>query len=102
MSFRLPIFAVTLALFGALSARPASAQIYAWRDANGTLVLSDRKIGANARTYEVPNSAGFRSTRPLTSLADRSQYEPLIQQYASQYSIAPDLVRAVIQVESGF
>ena len=43
----------------------ADAQIYAWRDAKGTLVLSDRKLDASARTYEVPGAPEFRSTRPL-------------------------------------
>lgn len=89
--------------FGALLlAVPAHAQIYAWRDANGTLVLSDRKTNPDARTYEVANASGFRATRPVASLQFREQYEPMILAHAARYSLAPELVRAVIQVESGF
>src|SRR5918994_3204995 len=80
----------------------ADAQIYAWRDANGTLVLSDRKLDANARTYEVAGAPAFRSTRPLARRAVRERFEPLVQEHASRNNLRPDLVRAVIQVESGF
>jgi soluble lytic murein transglycosylase-like protein len=80
----------------------ADAQIYAWRDANGTLVLSDRKLDSNARTYEVAGAPAIRSTRPLAPRAIREQFEPLVQEHASRNNLRPDLVRAVIQVESGF
>lgn len=94
------IFLLTL---GALVlAVPAQAQIYAWRDANGTLVLSDRKTNPEAKTYAIAGATGFRSTRPVVSSKYRDQYEPMIQNHAARYSLAPELVRAVIQVESGF
>jgi soluble lytic murein transglycosylase-like protein len=80
----------------------ADAQIYAWRDANGTLVLSDRKLDANARTYEVAGAPAIRSTRPLAPRTIRQQFEPLVQEHAARNNLRPDLVRAVIQVESGF
>jgi soluble lytic murein transglycosylase-like protein len=86
----------------ALLASPADAQIYAWRDANGTLVLSDRKLDQNARTFAVPDAPGIRSTRPMASPAARDRYEPLIMEHAARHSLRPALVRAVIQVESGF
>jgi soluble lytic murein transglycosylase-like protein len=85
-----------------LLASPASAQIYAWRDANGTLVLSDRKLDAQARTFAVPDAPGIRSTRPVAARTVRNRYEPLILQHAARHSLRPELVRAVIQVESGF
>jgi soluble lytic murein transglycosylase-like protein len=80
----------------------ADAQIYAWRDANGTLVLSDRKLDAGARTFEVAGAPAFRSTRPLAPRTIRERFEPLVQEHASRNNVRPDLVRAVIQVESGF
>jgi soluble lytic murein transglycosylase-like protein len=80
----------------------AEAQIYAWRDGNGTLVLSDRKLDANARTYEVPGAPAFRSTRPLATRTVRERFEPLVLEHASRNKVRPDLIRAVIQVESGF
>lgn len=93
---------IALACVPALLASPAEAQIYAWRDGNGTLVLSDRKLDSAAQTYAVPDAVGIRSTRPSASRAIRERYEPLIRDYASRQALRPDLVRAVIQVESGF
>lgn len=86
----------------ALLARPAEAQIYAWRDASGTLVLSDRKLESTAATYEVPDAPQIRSTRPAGSPLVRARYEPIIQEQSLRHSLRADLVRAVIQVESGF
>src|SRR5215470_16505961 len=80
---------------------PARAQIYAWRDVNGTLVLSDRKLSDGALTYAVPDAPGIRATTPLES-ANREDYELLVQEHARRQSLRPELVRAVIQVESGF
>lgn len=78
----------------------ASAQIYAWRDASGTLVLSDRKLDAPTEVYAVPEAPTYRVTRPLS--AGARQYEALVQDFASRESLRPELVRAVIQVESGY
>ena len=81
----------------------ADAQIYAWRDASGNLVLSDRKHdGATIKTYAVPDAPAIRSTRPVASRTVREEFEPLVQEYARQHGVRADLVRAVIQVESGF
>jgi soluble lytic murein transglycosylase-like protein len=96
------IRAFALACAAGLLASPAEAQIYAWRDATGTLVLSDRKLDASAQTYAVPEAQGIRSTRPPVARAVRERYEPLIREHASRHALRPDLVRAVIQVESGF
>lgn len=93
---------LALGCTAALLATPAEAQIYAWRDANGTLVLSDRRLDAAARTYAVPESPGIRSTRPPASDTVRERYEPIIRHHAERQALRPDLVRAVIQVESGF
>ena len=83
---------------------PASAQIYSWRDANGTLVLSDRRPPTApdaVRSFEVPRSQTIRATRYVA--ADRSRpYEDLIIENARQQGVRPDLVRAVMQVESAF
>jgi soluble lytic murein transglycosylase-like protein len=85
-------------------ALPASAQIYSWRDANGNLVLSDRRpqaAGDAVRSYEVPKSQAIRATRYVA--ADRSRpFESLILEHARDQGVRPDLVRAVMQVESAF
>jgi soluble lytic murein transglycosylase-like protein len=84
------------------SARRAEAQIYSWRDASGREIFSDRAPAGSAtgRTFAVPGSA-LRSTRPVVE-GYRNRYDGLIDQAAAKYSVRPDLVRAVIQVESGF
>ncbi len=82
--------------------RHADAQIYAWRDANGTLVLSDRKLDANAAVYEVPGAPAYRTTTPAAPPSRGGRFETLVQEHASRQSLRPELVRAVIQVESGF
>jgi soluble lytic murein transglycosylase-like protein len=80
---------------------PAHAQIYAWRDVNGTLVMSDRKLSEGAMTYAVPAAGGIRTTR--TATAEFSHlYDSLVLEHAQRQSLRPELVRAVIQVESGF
>jgi soluble lytic murein transglycosylase-like protein len=92
----LPIFVATLLL-----TLPAHAQIYAWRDVNGTLVMSDRKLSEGAMTYAVPAAGGIRTTR--TATAEFSHlYDSLVLEHAQRQSLRPELVRAVIQVESGF
>ena len=80
----------------------ADAQIYAWRDARGNLVLSNRRLDAGAVTYAVPNAPAVRSTRPAAPGTVREQFEPLVQEHTARHNLRPDLVRAVIQVESGF
>lgn len=83
---------------------PALAQIYAWRDASGQLILSDRKVDGTAvtTTYAVPESSAFRATRAPAANDVRAKFEGLVQEHAALQGIRPDLVRAVIQVESGF
>lgn len=95
---------VALALCGCASA--ASAQIYTWRDANGNLVLSDTAPADNSpaalHTYQVANtSAPVRVTRPVSGRY-RDDYDDLIVEHARAQGVRPDLVRAVIQVESGY
>ena len=80
----------------------ADAQIYAWRDANGTLVLSDRTIDAPTDVYKVEGAPSYVTTRPVEPSSNRELYEPLVQEHATRQSLRPELVRAVIQVESGY
>lgn len=81
---------------------PARAQIYSWRDANGNLVLSNRRPqGAPARSYAVSETQSVRTTRYAT--VDRSRaYDDLIREHAREQGVRADLVRAVMQVESAF
>ena len=90
--------ALTLVLWPAT----ASAQIYAWRDANGTLVLSDKAKDPSARTYSASPTVDttVRTTRPLSKRA--AQYQDLIEEHAWLNTVSVDLVRALIQAESAF
>lgn len=100
-SFKLP-FILALGACCLAAAVPASAQIYAWRDDNGHLVLSDRARGSTTpRAYSVPRTETVRATRFVP--ANRSAlYDELIQEHAQLNHVRTDLVRAVVQVESGF
>jgi soluble lytic murein transglycosylase-like protein len=82
----------------------AEAQIYTYRDASGTLVLSDRAPAGTAgvRTFEAANTTEpVRVTRPV-SRSYKGDYDDLIVKYAGEYGIRANLVRAVVQVESGY
>ena len=83
-------------------AHDADAQIYTWRDANGTIVLSDRRIDGPTEIHEVEGAPAFRTTTPAALPVRLAPYEPLVVEHASRHAIRPELVRAVIQVESGF
>ena len=92
-------------LFLCAWAPAAEAQIYALREADGTLVLSDKPLGPNARTYAVQGASG--SIRTVTSggraVSVRSTlYDSAIEEHAAAHRVRPELVRAVIQVESAF
>jgi soluble lytic murein transglycosylase-like protein len=80
----------------------ADAQIYAWRDANGTLVLSDRAIDAPTDVYQVAGAPKYVTTRPVEDAEEDDRFGSLIHEHANRQSLRPELVRAVIQVESGF
>lgn len=71
------------------------------RDANGTIVLSDKPLGPGARTFPVTRTAGFRATRQADTVSE-SRYHDLIESHSSVRGLRPELVRAVIQVESAF
>jgi soluble lytic murein transglycosylase-like protein len=94
----------TAALFFAVWPAPANAQIYAWRDANGTLVVSDRVIDQPTDVYQVEGAPRYVSTTPVAAEATsaRELYEPYVLEYSNRHSLRPELVRAVIQVESGY
>jgi hypothetical protein len=81
----------------------SSAQIYSWRDGNGHLVLSNRKpvIGEPEQSYAVPKAESVRTTRYVAAERGRV-YEELISEHARLNGVRPDLVRAVMQVESAF
>jgi soluble lytic murein transglycosylase len=96
--------ALTLVLLGAVPAT-SSAQIYSWRDANGNLVVSNRRPAGAApettRTFAVALAPTVRATRYAAPLQTRL-YDDLIAQFSRVNGVREDLVRAVVQVESAF
>lgn len=78
----------------------AVAQIHAWRDAAGHLVLSDHPKDAAAPTFAV-GTTGFRTTTPPPARRSKA-FDGLIAEHASQHGVRADLVHAVIQAESAF
>jgi soluble lytic murein transglycosylase-like protein len=97
---------LAIALVGMVSP-PAAAQIYSWRDASGTLVLSDRPLSEEARPVTAVHAGPARhdrSTRtsPAAGPLRVTSYASLIDEHARRHDVRPDLVRAVIQVESAF
>ena len=80
----------------------ASAQIYAWRDANGTLVLSDRELNTPTKIYEVEGAPSYRTTTADDRAATAPRFDDFVLAHAQRHSLRPELVRAVIQVESGY
>jgi soluble lytic murein transglycosylase-like protein len=85
-----------------VAAAPASAQIYAIRDENGVLTLSDKPLGPGAQTYAVRGAVSIRTTRGAVTAVRSSRWDDVIDHHAREHGIRPDLVRAVIQVESAF
>src|SRR5438477_2047416 len=93
-----------LAVLAALGwAATAQAQIYSWRDANGTLVVSNRRPTNvdEMKTFEVPKAAAVRATRYVAA-SRTNLYDDLIAEHSRAQGVRADLVRAVMQVESGF
>jgi len=91
---------ISLAAFAV--AAPTSAQIYSWKDGNGNLVLSDQpKDGATPHVYDVPKAAHVRATNYVPPTRSH-RYDALIVDHANRNNVRPDLVRAVIQVESAY
>lgn len=83
------------------SATTAEAQIYTWRDDAGSLVLSNRRPGSELRTFAVPETMAIRTTQTATA-SGSGRFDNLINEHAARNGVRTDLVRAVVQVESGF
>ncbi len=101
--FSIRLLAIVLVLIATSSV--ARAQIYSWRDASGTLVLSDKApadAAVDVRTFKVPHAGAQVLVTKPTSREYRDTYDDLIVQHAQAQNLRPDLVRAVVQVESGY
>ncbi len=84
------------------SPRAEQPQIYTWHNENGTLVLSDRPDADTADTFVTAAADTIRTTRAVPPLTDTQRFDQTIERHAARLQIRPDLIRAVIQVESGY
>jgi soluble lytic murein transglycosylase-like protein len=101
MSFKGIRFSAVVICAWLLVPATAEAQLYTWRDASGTLVVSQEPKDPSAKLYVVRNSPSMRTTR--ASVSKRAEaYDDLIVHNATEHNISADLVRAVIQAESAF
>ncbi|MEO8360674.1 MAG: transglycosylase SLT domain-containing protein [Vicinamibacteria bacterium] len=83
-----------------LAVPDASAQVYLRRNSSGVLEATDSPESSEFRLRfsakgVLIHSRGFRSRR-------RPEFDPYIEDAASKFDVNPDLIRAVITVESAF
>jgi soluble lytic murein transglycosylase-like protein len=94
-----------LTVAACLHAVPAQADIYAWRDEQGRLVLSKQPAppGVAVRTFAVHGNDGLRTTSAEGSAMPlERRLHATVADHAARHALDPDLVRAVIRVESGW
>ena len=83
--------------------RPAEAQIYSWRDAKGTLVVSNRQLDPSAKQLKLPSAPRVRAPKVVAAQRRRgAEYDGFINEQAVAHGVRPELIRGVIQAESNF
>lgn len=99
------LFLVVAAFLAASAAIPARADVYAWKDKDGRLVVSDRPGGPGIQhaTYSVRGVETIRTTRADARTAHtRADLHAIADRHAETHAVSPALVRAVIQAESAW
>ena len=99
MSRVLVTFVATIVLAG--SAGAAEAQIYTWRNADGVLILSDTPLTPTVATVQVGGTTAVRADHLAPAVPSHS-LSAIVLREAARQGVRPELVRAVIQVESAF
>ena len=96
--------ALAVVVLCAVTPALAHAQLYSWTDASGRLIISDRPQAEGARTYSVAYVGASYGVAKGPSAPKRriTEFDDLIVENATQHSLHPDFVRAVIQAESAF
>lgn len=113
---RLALFSIVL-----LSVSPLEAEIYKYRDAQGGVHFSDKPITKSrlrlewrSAKYDWPTTgskskksslkAGIRRSKwnPKAFRKRRAKFSPMISAAAKKVKLRPELLHAVVQVESGY
>ena len=83
---------------------PAEAQIYSWRDAKGTLVVSNHQLDPRATRLDRPTTPSIRAPKTVAATERRrgAEYDAFIDEQAAAHGVRPELIRGVIQAESNF
>lgn len=76
-----------------LAAPVAAEPIYQYRDAKGAIHLSNRKLDQQFQPFDYMR---------LPAGTDQGKIIPFIRYYCRRHGVDPDLVRAMVEVESGF
>ena len=89
-----------------MAAAPVSAEIYKYRDAQGLIHLTDRPMKGDVRLLKVYRGYGHKrsggSFNAERYRKNRKRYSPLIDEVAQQEKLQPNLLHAVVSVESAY
>ena len=88
-----PLFAAFLLLCCLTVQALAGDAIYQYRDAKGAIHLSNRKLDDKFQPFDYMR---------LPAGTDQSKIYPFIRYYCRRHGLDPELVRAMVEVESGF
>ena len=103
---QLKTFALLIAVAGVFRPISAQADIYAWRDEHGRLVVSEHPAPQGvtaAQTFAVHGNDEYRTTAmDVAPAVMESQLLDVVAENAAKHEISADLVRAVIRVESNW
>ena len=101
-------FMTGVALCAAVVAQASATEIYRSYDAAGKPIFSDRPVNRTSQVFAVFDGTTLwprAGTGPVTLpqlAARRKAIEPLVQRVAGTYGLHAGLLKAIIEVESGF
>ncbi len=93
---------LTMTLLAAAAGGVAHADIYSFVDASGVTHLSNVPVDKRYRLLLATPVEESTQPRPGKWLAKSALYDPMIERAARSAAVRPELVRAVIVVESAF
>ena len=89
-------------LIGLASVDRVAGQIYSRLEERRTPAVAVPRIMRDTEAATGDRSQGFRTTHIVVPTPTLTPYDPLIERYATRSEVPAELVRAVVQVESGF